>query len=222
MTRLAFPTDEHFPFQDEHARSVALQIVRDFGPDIRIAGSDGLDFYTLSRFDKDPNRINNLQWEINEWKRGQREWHDAAPEAGAFYLIGNHEERLKRYLFRHPELYYLEALQLPTLLGMAELGIFWEKSKGDEANLELVIHNKLVVKHGAVVRKNSAYSARGELEAEKHSISVMTGHTHQRRYDLLDHPLRSGTGDRKFLPVRPASRLRQKTLTGSKGSCWPK
>ncbi len=56
MTRLVFPTDEHFPFQDEHARSVALQIVADFQPEVRIAGSDGLDFYALSKFDKDPHQ----------------------------------------------------------------------------------------------------------------------------------------------------------------------
>ena len=59
MTRLVFPTDEHFPFQDEHARSVALQITADFQPEIRIAGSDGLDFYGLSKFDKDPHRMKN-------------------------------------------------------------------------------------------------------------------------------------------------------------------
>ena len=27
--KVAFPTDEHYPFQDENARHVALQIVRD-------------------------------------------------------------------------------------------------------------------------------------------------------------------------------------------------
>jgi hypothetical protein len=178
--RIAFPTDEHFPFQDEQARLVALQIVSDFNPDIRIAGSDGLDFYGLSRFDKNPRRVKvGLQMELDAWMAGQREWRSAAPNAEAFYLVGNHEDRLRRYLWNNPELHDLEVLRLPNILRMAELGITWEMEKGDRANRELVVNGQLVIKHGSVVRKHSAYSARGELENESGVISVMTGHTHR-------------------------------------------
>ena len=38
--KVAFPTDEHYPYQDEYARDVALQIVADFSPDVLISGSD--------------------------------------------------------------------------------------------------------------------------------------------------------------------------------------
>ena len=181
MTKIAFPTDEHYPYQDEHAILVAQKILSDFKPDVRITGSDGLDFYTISHFDKNPERIlkGGLQREIDLWKAGQRAWRDAAPTAAAFYLIGNHEDRLRRYLWRHPELYDLEVLKLPNILGMAELGIYWEKDKGEDANLELVLNNRLVIKHGSLTRKWSAYSARAELEAELFAISTMTAHTHR-------------------------------------------
>lgn len=181
MIRIAFPTDEHVPFQDDSARSVALKIVADFNPDLRIAGSDGMDFYALSKFDRNPKRGQQagLQHEIDIWQETQREWRDAAPQANAFYLVGNHEDRLRRYLWRHPELWDLEVLRLPNLLKMAELGIYWEKDKGERANLELVIYNQLVIKHGSIVRKNSAYTARGELENEGLSISTLSGHTHR-------------------------------------------
>ena len=39
--------------------------------------------------------------------------------------------------------------------------------------------SSLVIKHGTLVRKNSAYAAYAELEREMFSISVMTGHTHR-------------------------------------------
>ena len=69
MIKIAFPTDEHFPFQNDRAREVALKIVQDFGPDVVPAGSDGLDFYKLSRFDRDPARMkaHSLQEEIQMW-----------------------------------------------------------------------------------------------------------------------------------------------------------
>lgn len=179
--RVIFPTDEHYPFQDERARSVALKIAQDFDPELRIAGSDGIDFYSISKYDKNPARIKafGLQNEIDLWKGGQLEWLSATPNAKVFFIKGNHEDRLRRWLWRNPDIADLDALQLPTLLDMNRLKIYWEKNKGESANLELNIYNKLLIKHGDIVRKFSAYSAKAELEAEHFSISVLTGHTHR-------------------------------------------
>lgn len=181
LTKIIFPTDEHCPYQDNAAISVAMQIAQDFDPDVRIAGSDGLDFYAVSTFNKDPGRLKNygLQREIDVWRSIQRGWIDATPNAKAFYLVGNHEIRLPRYLMANPELHDLEVLQLPNLLDLRSLGIHWEWSKGEEANKELFVHNKLVIKHGKYVRKYSAQTAKAELEAEFHAVSVATGHTHR-------------------------------------------
>lgn len=179
--KIAFPTDEHFPFQDERARSVALQIVKDFDPDVRITGSDGVDFYSISKFDKNPKRLKlyGLQAEINAWRAGQREWLDAAPNAKTKFIRGNHEDRLIRYLWRHPEIADLEVLTLPSVLGLKQLKIGWEYSKGDKANMEFQVRDQLLIKHGAIVRKHSAYTARAELESEYYQINTLTGHTHR-------------------------------------------
>src|SRR5687768_808440 len=95
MMKIAFPTDEHFPFQNDKAREVALKIVQDFDPDEMPAGSDGLDFYKLSSFDRDPKRMSayTLQEEIAMWQRAQLEWKSAAPRARRRYIMGNHEFR---------------------------------------------------------------------------------------------------------------------------------
>src|SRR3990167_9018667 len=79
--KIAFPTDEHVPFQDKMAQSVAKLIVNDFKPDVLIRGSDGIDFYSISDFDTSPDRSNRLQQEIDEWQRNEREWIDVAPNA---------------------------------------------------------------------------------------------------------------------------------------------
>ena len=177
--RIAFPTDEHYPFQDERARAVALKIVSDFKPDLRIAGSDGLDFYAISKFDKDPKRLkaNGLQDEIDLWRKGQEEWRSAHPEARSWFLRSNHDDRLQKYLMRHPELYDLRVLQLPALLGLDALGIEWEHQKGENANYELVVENRLLITHGEIARKYSAYTARATLERE--GLSLLMGHTHR-------------------------------------------
>lgn len=174
--RIAFPTDEHFPYQDDAARQVALKIVSDFDPDIRIAGSDGLDFYNLSRFDKNPIRykMGGLQEEIDTWMGGQREWLDASPNAAVKFLMGNHEDRLRRYLWKNPAMWGLDVLEISSLLHFEELGISIERTYE-----ELYIHGVLVLKHGRFVRKDSAYSAKAHLLDEHHSVTVLTGHTHR-------------------------------------------
>jgi len=178
MTKIVFPTDPHFPYQDEDARMLAMTISRDFDPDVRIAGSDGVDFYTLSKFDKNLKRAKSIEYEVNMWVRGQREWQTATPNAVAIFIIGNHEFRLQRYLWRNPELADLSALQITKFMRLDELGIVYEDTDHELANQEVQFGN-LVIKHGSLVRKHSGYSARGELEKEFYQVNTLTGHTHR-------------------------------------------
>ena len=160
---------------DHNAVDLALKIVEDFNPDIRIAGSDGVDFYSLSSFDKNPERILSLQGEINSWCETQRMWLDAAPKARNYFLVGNHEDRLRRWLWKHPELSSLSCLSLDNLFSFKELKI----QLADKEGLEVSFFDKLVVTHGSVVRQWSGYTARAELERRRYSVSVMSGHTHR-------------------------------------------
>jgi hypothetical protein len=177
--KIAFPTDEHRPFQDEKALAVAHEIVRDFDPDLRITGSDSLDFYALSKFDKDPARLRvGLQDEIDSFQAGEREWKDAAPNARVRWIDSNHIDRLRKFLWQHPEIAGLRAMQLPNVLELDALGVEYEPM-GDHANKEIEIEGKILIKHGAYVRKFSGMSAKAELEAEFHDITVLSGHTHR-------------------------------------------
>ena len=154
---------------------MALRIVEDFKPHVRITGSDGVDFYSLSSFDKNPERILSLQAEINSWCETQRAWLDAAPRAKNYFIIGNHEDRLRRWLWKHPELSSLSCLSLDNLFQFKKLRIELAEKEGQEVNLL----DRLVVTHGSTVRKWSGYTARGEAEKRRYSVSLMTGHTHR-------------------------------------------
>ena len=160
---------------DHKAVELALRITEDFNPDVRIAGSDGVDFYSLSSFDKSPDRISSLQEEIDSWTATQRKWIDASPKAKVYFLVGNHEDRLRKWLWKHPEFYGLKCLSLESLFSFDKLGI----KMGDKEGKEVIFHDRLVITHGSTVRKWSGYTARGEAEKRRYSISAMTGHTHR-------------------------------------------
>jgi hypothetical protein len=174
MMKIAFPTDEHFPFQNDRAREVALKIVQDFDPDVLPAGSDGLDFYKLSHFDRDPKRMSQftLTEEIRMWQRAQLEWRSAAPRAKRHYILGNHEFRWDKSLWKLDAFHELTELSLPKILGLEKLGI--DPEVRDEIDL-----GEIIIRHGQVVRQHSAMSARGEIEKQRHQASTMTGHTHR-------------------------------------------
>ena len=175
VTKVVFPTDEHHPFANYKAINLALQITADFNPDIRITGSDGVDFYSLSSFDKNPERIHTLQDELDSWASTQRSWLDAAPNARNYFIVGNHEDRLRRFIWKNQELSGLRGLNLSNLFEFDQLGITLAPRDG----LELIIKKKLIITHGSVVRNYSAYTARAELEAKRYNMNVMTGHTHR-------------------------------------------
>ena len=92
VVKIAFPTDQHVPYQDKPAVALAMKIVQKFDPDVLISGSDGMDFYAVSHFDKNPDRAGEtkLQNEINQWQENQKDWISAAPRAERRFLLGNH------------------------------------------------------------------------------------------------------------------------------------
>lgn len=171
VIKVAFPTDQHHPFVDKRAQEVALKIVEDFDPDILVEGSDTFDFYSLSCFDKNPHRLyeNSVKHEITEWKKSMRRWLNAAPNAEVYFLIGNHEERWYRELYR--TMFY-DAIRLETLCEFDKFGIEFAK------NNEVIVNNKLIIHHGTKVSKYSAYSAKIELESMM-GYSSLSGHTHR-------------------------------------------
>jgi hypothetical protein len=176
LTRVVFPTDEHHPFVDWKALALAMKITKKFKPDVRFAGSDGVDFYSISKFDKDPDLFKSgLQAELDSWTTAQRLWKKVTPGAEVYFLVGNHEDRLRKYLWKHPELHGLRALSLESIFKFKELGIKMAQYDGQEQ----VFYNQLIVKHGSIVRGHSGYTARAEIEKEMYQISTLSGHTHR-------------------------------------------
>jgi hypothetical protein len=173
-------SDSHFPFSDPAYERVVLQIIADICPDLVVHHGDLLDCYSISRFQKDPKHRVSLQDEITMGATYLGQIANVSPFARRVLIGGNHEARLQKIIYDMAnELPAREVLTLtsvweqltwPKLLGLDSMG--WEWVDGKEK-----LFNKLIVKHGSVVRKKSAYTASGEYE--KYGMSGMSGHTHR-------------------------------------------
>lgn len=169
--KAAFIGDWHIPYHDPIAVELVLKFLEWFRPDTVFILGDYIDAYSVSRFDKDPQRLLSLQSELDEARGILCKLRRVCPRARIIYIAGNHEDRLRRYLWKAPEISVLDNLQLPALLGLEELDIDYH---GYERQLEW---HGLLVEHGDRVSKHSAYTAKAMLEAR--GVSGISGHSHR-------------------------------------------
>lgn len=169
---VAFVGDTHGQFVDERALNVACSVIADVAPDALVHLGDLGDFYSVSRFDKDPNRKLVLQEDLAHAGRILGILNQCVSEDTRKILVeGNHENRLDRYIKHNaPALAGLPHLQMENLLDLDNLG--WEYVDHD---LELV--EDFLIKHGESVRSKAAYTAKAEMEAAW--MSGVSGHTHR-------------------------------------------
>lgn len=173
--KFAVLSDIHFPYHDDKALKVVYNFLEQHPINTIILNGDILDFYDVSSFDKDPDRVNSLQKEIDMSTRFFKKLRNIKPDARIVFIKGNHEYRLERYLKKHPELYSLDALKLPNLLDLKKYNIEYSDKGIKLGNLKII--------HGDMVRKFSGYTARGELE--KHDNSGISGHCFSADVEVL-------------------------------------
>ena len=160
--------DFHIPFHDPSAIDVAFQLVKHIEP-ITIIVHEVLDWYSLSRFDKDPNRKMRLKEDLVEAIVVLQRLRKLCPETRIVMVESNHDKRLIKYLrTKAEELHNLGCLKIESLLHLKDLNIEYRKD---------YIFRNVLFKHGDVIRKYSGYTARAELDKE--GVSGMSGHTHR-------------------------------------------
>lgn len=182
IKRAVVVSDIHAPYHDSTAVRIATEIIRDIQPDVLVVNGDTVDCYGISRFLKDPTRLEGLQDELNEARRILTGFRDASPKSKRFITEGNHEARLSktiasldgpaRELARLDN--FQEAMSWRSLLGLHTLGYKWVADH-DQPATDIIPH--VLVKHGSVVRKYSGYSAKAEYE--NYHRSGTSGHTHR-------------------------------------------
>ena len=134
-------SDIHIPYHDENALKSAVEFGRKVKPSIILLNGDIGDFYGVSRHSKDPRRELSQELEAIRqflfWLRKQ------FPKARILYKVGNHEDRLHRFLLsRAPELLGIQHFSLSSFLHFDEMKIELIES------LQLVRLGLLPVYHG--------------------------------------------------------------------------
>ena len=164
--------DIHVPFHDKEVFEAFFQFCKDFQPDVVHINGDFIDFPQISKYDKDPNRLLQLQDDIDIGVELLEEIRKYNPKAKIIFHDGNHEARLYKYKWSHPELARLRDFCVPKLLQFERFDISYLKY-----DQPFIWKKTFVITHGSVARKHSAYSAKAELE--NWGLSGMSGHTHR-------------------------------------------
>ncbi len=164
--------DAHIPFESKPVFKMVVNFIRDHPPQRLHLLGDLLDGYSISRFDKDPVRKDNLQDELDSVRQRLTELRDAAPKATLIYSEGNHEYRLRRYLMSEAKaLAGLRSLALEKLLDFDKLKIRFQPADRPYRV------GQLLFTHGNLVSKWSGASAKRHYE--KYGCCVIHGHSHR-------------------------------------------
>lgn len=161
-------SDIHIPFQDNDAVQAFITHIGECEPEVVVLNGDVLDMFMLSRFTKGEGR-NPLE-EIEECRNLLSRIREAVPPfCKLYYVIGNHETRLERYVLT----------KAPELASLVEdvFTIIKAEDYGFTGCASLTINDKVVIKHGTLLGNKSGLSAIKEMEASY--MSGASGHTHR-------------------------------------------
>ena len=178
--------DIQIPFQDVRVLDLAVRFIEKIKPHGVIINGDGTDCYSISRFDKNPIGPESLDIEIRDAGKLMDRLANCTKEQ--WWLGGNHEDRLRRYVWQHPYLFKVaismrERYSFYALFNLQHYGFRW-KEYGQAVWL-----GKLLVTHGSIVRKHSGETARAHYQ--KYGVPVLVGHSH--RLGAYYHTNLSGT-----------------------------
>lgn len=174
--------DRHGIQADPACEKILYSVIGDTKPNTIINIGDDVDCYTISDYDRNPQRVHNLQEEIDNTRAHLHKVAQLAPTAEKFWLEGNHEDRFRRLIWRLPgataELARLRIFQQtmtwPSLVGTDQIG--WGFVPSHEQTKRKLLPG-FIVKHGTKLASHSAGSAK--LEMTRYGRSGLSGHCHR-------------------------------------------
>lgn len=157
---------------------LVLDFVDELKPDGVVLNGDIVDCYSISDFDRNPLSQATLAKEI---KCAQGLMAKLRNIKERIWIGGNHEDRLRRHVWKNPRLIreldrssqerLVHALDFDTVFGLGEHGFRWFPYGATQ------YLGKLLVTHGSMVSKHSGQTARAHMD--KYGTSVLVGHTHR-------------------------------------------
>ena len=93
-------SDVHVPYHDEIAVTAAVSHLKDVGLSALLLNGDIADFYSISRYMKDPKQ-RDFKAELEAVREFVRWIRQEFPAIPIIYKLGNHEERWQHWLWQH-------------------------------------------------------------------------------------------------------------------------
>lgn len=173
--KIAFVSCTHHPYQDKAAVGAVLNYIAANAFDLVVLAGDQCDFYNISRFSKDPRRVEKIQEEINETKRFVQNVNSL--KTAVVWMDGNHDDRMRRFV-DEKGLGKLDALEMPNLFGLPEHWAYAE----NQAHIRV---GSLLMCHGDLAGRGSGTRHVAQGMFDKLTTSVLFGHFH--RFDRYYH-----------------------------------
>lgn len=175
--------DIQFPFVDEQALSIALQVLRDVKPDKVILLGDALDLSAWGKYVQMPEWATATQGAIIQLHQLLATIRKIAPTSEIVVMAGNHEARMANHLKNNAMAAYglkkaddpegWPVMSVPYLCAFDKLDV--DYVDGYPAN-RYWINERLQVRHGHLVR-SGASTARAVSDDER--VSTIFGHVHR-------------------------------------------
>ena len=170
--RVVCLSDAHIPVEmDQAAWDFTLTLLGIIKPTGVLLNGDMADVHGLSTHSKAPRDVGVLQAELDSFDTEIERLAEAVPGSWIKATLGNHEERLGRYLLQKaPELYGLNALSYGNMLPYKKYGIELVKTPYRIGKLFFVHGHELKISGGINPAK---------MLADKVNDSAMMGHVHR-------------------------------------------
>lgn len=172
--RVGVISDLHIPYHDERAVAEAVAYLRKRKPDVLLLNGDYGDWYSVSRYMKDPKK-RRLKREIKMQRDGLKWLRSQFPKARIVAKEGNHEARWSHYLWNSSvEISEFPQISLPRILGMKTLGVEYVD------NQRPIMAGKLPIFHGHELGKGISSPVNAARGVFMRMISTaLVGHHHR-------------------------------------------
>lgn len=184
--------DQHIPYMDMRANELVRQVIKVLDPDELILGGDVVDFWQISKFCNNPlqrayyDSPHNIQDDVDEVYSYLKDLRSLIRKnAQLIFLEGNHEDRLRIWTEKHPELTGLRAITPEEAFRIAEAGVTkyvpyrprgWSSSPPEDEE-HWVVPRKLVALHGHKYSANAGYVCNSMIT--EYGCSGLSSHNHK-------------------------------------------
>jgi len=168
-TALIIP-DCHIPYHDQCAYQLMLNVARDLSIDEIVILGDFADFYAISSHGRHPLLMHTLKHEVELVNSKLDELDILFPRAQKYFIEGNHEHRLERYLSNMASALF-GVTETRTLFNLDKRSM-WHFLDYGPNQLHSVLGSYLKARHEPV-------ASSAKLTAARALCSLVYGHIHR-------------------------------------------